>query len=236
MPPSPVEVASPVFRAFSTAHLAALAAVFVVGALMVWAARTRRRHLQRSLETTMAVLLLIQWPLSYWVAYNMGFLTADNAYPCHLCDMGAFLAIIALFTHRRPVFELVYFWGLAGTLQGLITPALTQDWPHPRYFLFFVNHGGVVIAALYGVLGLGFIPRASAKWRAWFLILLYAMVVGIFDWAVGANYGFLCRKPPTASLFDALGPWPWYIGVTSLLALVFFILLDLPFIRMRRRG
>ena len=230
----PTEV--PVFRAFSAAHLSALAAVLMVGTVMIYAARRRIRPLQSSLELTMAVLLLIQWPVSFWVAREMGFLTVNNSYPCHLCDLGAILGAVALFTHRRGLFELVYFWGLAGTLQGLITPALTQDWPHPRYFLFFLNHGGVVITALYGVLGLGFIPRASAKWTAWFLILGYAVVVGLFDWAVGANYGFFRHKPETASLFDALGPWPWYIVVTSLLALVFFTLLDLPFIRMRRRG
>lgn len=226
----------PTFRAFSVAHFSALAAVILVGIIMVWTARFRRQPLQRGLEISMGVLLLIQWPLSYWVAIKMGYLTAENAYPCHLCDLAAFLGIIALFTHRRALFELVYFWGLAGTLQGLITPALTYDWPHPRYFLFFLNHGGVVITALYGVLGLGFIPRAGAKWRAWFFILVYVAVVAVFDWVVGANYGFLCRKPDSASLFDVLGPWPWYIGVTLLLALAFFVLLDLPFIRMRRRG
>jgi hypothetical integral membrane protein (TIGR02206 family) len=227
---------APAFRVFSVTHLSALAVVLVVAAVMIYAARRRVQPLQRVLEVTLAVLLILQWPISFWVAWDMGYLTVNNSYPLHLCDLGALLGVLALLTHKRGLFELVYFWGLAGTLQGLITPALTQDWPHPRYFLFFVNHGGVVIAALYGVLGLGFIPRASAKWRAWFYILGYAVVVGLFDWAVGANYGFLRHKPETKSLFDALGPWPWYIGVTSLLALVFFILLDLPFIRLRRRG
>ncbi|RBP39045.1 putative integral membrane protein (TIGR02206 family) [Roseimicrobium gellanilyticum] len=225
----------PPFRAFSAAHFAALAAIAVLVAVMVYAARRRMQPLQRILEVTLAVLLIIQWPISFWVAWDMGYLTVNNAFPLHLCDLGAILGIVALLTHKRGLFEMVYFWGLAGTLQGLITPALTQDWPHPRYFLFFVNHGGVVAAGLYGVLGLGFIPRRSAKWRAWFYILGYALVVGLFNWVVGSNYGFLRHKPETASLFDALGPWPWYIGVTSLLALVFFILLDLPFIRLRRR-
>jgi hypothetical integral membrane protein (TIGR02206 family) len=227
---------APPFRAFSPAHLTALAAVLVVGAVMIYAARWRIQPLQRVLEITMAVLLIIQWPISFWVARDMGFLTVNNSYPLHLCDLGAFLGAAALFTHKRGLCELVYFWGLAGTLQGLITPALTQDWPHPRYFLFFLNHGGVVVTGLYGVLGLGFIPRRSAKWRAWFYILGYAVVVGLFDWAVGANYGFLRHKPDTKSLFDALGPWPWYVCITSLVALVFFLLLDLPFMRKRRRG
>jgi uncharacterized membrane protein YwaF len=60
--------------------------------------------------------------------------------------------------------------------------------------------------------------------------------VGTFDWIVGANYGFLCHKPETASLYDVLGPWPWYVGASGLVGLVFFILLDLPFVIQRARA
>ncbi len=224
-----------VFRAFSVEHLAALAAIVALGTLMVVLARRRAQPWQRGFEVVLAVLLLVQWPLSYWLASSTGVLTVENSYPCHFCDFGAFVGIAALLTHRRFLVEWVYFWGLAGTLQGLITPALTLNWPHPRFMLFFLIHGGVVIAALYGVLGLRIIPRARAKWIAFLLMLAYAVVVGLFDYLVGANYGFLRHKPETASLFDLLGPWPWYIGVTTLLGLVLFTLLDLPFIPARRR-
>ncbi len=224
-----------VFRAFSAEHFGALLAIVTLGVVMIFVARRRRQPLQRILELALALLLAVQWPLSYWVAAASGLLTADNSYPCHFCDFGAFVGIAALVTHRRFLLEWAYFWGLAGTLQGLITPALTLNWPHPRFVLFFLVHGGVVITALYGVLGLRLIPRARAKWVAFLLMLAYAVVVGFFDYLVGANYGFLREKPETASLFDALGPWPWYIGVTTLLGLVLFTLLDLPFIPLRRR-
>lgn len=229
----PAEVT--VFHAFSMEHYVALGSIVALGALMVWVARRRILPAQRGLELTLALLLTVQWPLSYWLAASTGVLTVENSYPCHFCDFAAFVGIAALITHQRFLFEWAYFWGLAGTLQGLITPALTLNWPHPRFVLFFLIHGGVVIAALYGVLGLRIIPRARAKWVAFLLMLAYAVVVGLFDYLTGANYGFLRHKPETASLFDALGPWPWYIGVTTLLGLVLFTLLDLPFIRLRRR-
>jgi len=228
--------AVPKFEVFSLPHWAALGACALLLVCMIIIARGRRPAMARALELSLGVILLAQWPLSLWVFHQAGELNVDTLYPCHLCDYTAFLAAMALFTHRQIFCELVYFWGLAGTLQGLITPELTPTFPNPRYLLFFIAHGGVVITALYGVLGLRKTPRASAKWRCWALINVYALVVGLFNYLMGANYGFLCRKPATASLYDFLGPWPWYVGSASLLALTIFLLLDTPFMAKRRRS
>ncbi|MGH2919846.1 MAG: TIGR02206 family membrane protein, partial [Solirubrobacteraceae bacterium] len=48
----------------------------------------------------------------------------------------------------------------------------------------------------------------------------------------GGNYMFLRRKPDD-SLLDVMGPWPWYIATTGLLALAMFAALDAPFRRAR---
>jgi uncharacterized membrane protein YwaF len=45
---------------------------------------------------------------------------------------------------------------------------------------------------------------------------------------MGSNYGYLCRRPARPSPLDFLGPWPWYVVVGELLALVGFCLLYLP--------
>jgi len=202
---------------------------------MILVARRGIQPLARGLEITLAVVLFSLWPLHQWYYAVTGTGTVDNLYPLHLCDLGAILGGVALVSKNRFTGEVLYFWGLAGTLQGVITPALTEDFPSPRYFMFFVMHIGVVITALYVMLGWRRAPRAMAKWKAWFLLNAYAVVVGGFNYLIGSNYGFLRRKPDSASLFDALGPWPWYIVVASLLGLVLFIVLDLPFIRSRRR-
>jgi hypothetical integral membrane protein (TIGR02206 family) len=202
---------------------------------MVAIGRFGQRKHARIAEITLAVVLVAQWPLSYWMHLRNGTLGPDNRLPCHLCDFAAMSGVLALLTHRRFFVELVYFWGMAGTLQGLITPALTLNWPHPRFVLIFIAHSGVVIAALYCVAGLRIAPRPQAKWMAFLLLIPFAAVAGTVDWLTNANYGFLCRKPDTASLYDFLGLWPWYVGASSLVGLAFFFLLDLPFMRQRRR-
>ena len=223
------------FHAWSPEHLAALGVSALIGVVMIGVGRSQMRRAARASEVALAALLVAQWPVSFWVNHQSGTLTPDNSFPCHFCDIAAMCGVVALLTHRQFFVELVYFWGLAGTFQGLITPALTINWPHPRFLLFFISHSGVVIAALYCVFGLRRTPRPSGKWMAWLMLLPYAAVVGTFDWLMNVNYGFLCRKPATASLYDLLGPWPWYLGGASLVGLVFFILLDIPFMRQRRR-
>ena len=47
----------------------------------------------------------------------------------------------------RVAVELTYFWGLAGTLQAIVTPDLSAGFPQLEFFMFVVGHLGIVIAA-----------------------------------------------------------------------------------------
>ena len=41
--------------------------------------------------------------------------------------------------------------------------------------------------------------------------LVWAAFTFTFNSITGTNYGYLNRKPPTASILDVLGPWPVYL-------------------------
>lgn len=223
------------FHPYGPSHLAALVLIALIGAgLIVLARRSPAAKLTRCCEHGLALTLVAFTFGKLVVQLISGEFDLQSALPLHYCDVAAFTGALALWTHRQWFCETTYFFGLAGTLQGLITPALQIDFPAARFWLFFGSHGAVVITAIYVVLGLRHAPRSGAVKRAMIVMSVYAVSVSALNALLGTNYGFLCAKPPTASLMDYLGPWPWYVGSLWLLGLVFYLVLDLPFWIRRR--
>ena len=129
--------------------------------------------------------------------------------------------------------ELTYFRGLAGTLQAVVTPDLSAGFPQLEFFMFVVGHLGIVIAALFLVVGLRLEPRPGSVMRVFAITAAYTAFVGCFNWLTGSNYMYLAAIPAHGSLLSVLGPWPWYILSGAAVALVLFLILDVPFHRRR---
>ncbi len=220
----------PLLPPFGSAHLAALGVTFLLAVLLILTARFYpRARFVGWLQVLLAMLLISSYPAKilarFWADIEI---TRDMMFPLHLCDMAAITGFFALVFRHRLAAELTYFWGLAGTFQALLTPSNCFDYPSPAFFTFFQLHSGVVIAALYLPIGLGWRPARGAVLRAWRWGLGYMVVAGAVNLGIGSNYGFL-REKAEASLMDFIGPWPAYIGVMAVLALVFFAILALPF-------
>lgn len=222
----------PAFELFGAAHLAVLLLVTLVVVLMVTIARRfPSSRLTRTGERLLVVALLLTYPAKGVLALRGEGASWDYPLPLHLCDLAAYIAAVALLSRSQRLAELAYFWGVAGTLQGLITPAVQVGFPHPEFFRFFLLHASVVVASLYLPFGAGLAPRRGAVLRVFGWTQVYVVAAASVNVLTGANYGFLCEPPPTASLIDVLGPWPWYILVLEAIALVLFALLYLPFSR-----
>lgn len=161
--------------------------------------------------------------------------TARESLPLALCDVALVIAAAACWWPTQPLLiELTWFWGLAGTLQAIATPDLSVGFPHLEFFEYVVGHVGIVMTALYLVVGLGYRPRAGSVRRVFLITLAYTAFVGIVDAASGADYMFLASRPVHWSLLSVLGPWPWYLVSAAGLALVLLLVLDAPFRAGRR--
>src|SRR6185312_9344151 len=192
--------ARPAFQLFGPAHLAMVALAFLVPAVLALAAR-RNPRLDQPIRLLFALFLAGGWLLWYAVFFARGWLTIDIALPLNLCDWAAVALIVAMLTANRFAYELGYFWGLGGSLQGLITPAIAHGFPDPEFIFFFVNHTGNIAALLY-LTFMGLRPTPASLPRVAAATIAYAVIAGVADYLLGVNYGFLAAKPGTASLFD----------------------------------
>ena len=67
--------------------------------------------------------------------------TVRGSLPLDLCDVALVIAALACwFPHWQLGVELTYFWGLAGSLQAVVTPDLAQSFPSLQFFVFVVGH------------------------------------------------------------------------------------------------
>ncbi len=222
-------VVRPPFILFGTPHLAALALSLAAPLLMAALSRLWCPSLDRAARYFLAAFLVIGWICWFILFAQRGWLSVGNALPLNLCDWALVALVAALLTRNQFAYELGYFWGLGGTLQGMITPDVAYDFPDPQFLFFFVEHGGIIAALLYLTLGTGLRPRLSCLPRVAAATLFYACVAGLADWRLGTNYGFLRAKPPGTTLLSFMSPWPWYIPELVATGILSLLVYYLPF-------
>jgi len=211
---------------FGPVHLAWIAAIASAAILLA-------RLCRRERIPARAVRLALGWGLAanelVWLVFRYSHegLRVSNL-PLQLCDATLWGAVLACLTLIPAIVEFTYFAGLAGAGMALLTPDLWSPWPSYPAVYFFVAHGGIVIAVAALVFG-GIAPlRRGALWRAFGMLAAYAAAAGAFNAIFGTNYMYLCRKPKSETLLDALGPWPWYLAAGLVLTLALFWLMWLP--------
>jgi hypothetical integral membrane protein (TIGR02206 family) len=217
------------FVRWGPGHIGAILLTVAVPLLLAaWARRDPSGRRARWCAAGFAAVLLIQAiQLFVWGRRGRATIWTDLL-PMHLCDWALLACVVACLARRQLAFELAYFWGLAGTLQGLITPDLEFGFPSAHFFSFFVGHGGIIASVLFLVAALGFRPRWSSVARAYAGLLIYAVLAAGVNSVAGTNFGYLRAKPDVPSLLDHLGPWPWYIASLAAIGIVNFTLLHLP--------
>ena len=167
----------------------------------------------------------------------------DTALPMHLCDWMLYAVAAALWFRWQLGFELGYFWGLAGTAQALITPAISMTEVWWRLFGFFFSHALIVVSVLHLLITERCRPWPRSLLRVFVCSEFYVAAALLANAATGGNYGFLAHRPAQASLLDILSDTHWlYVAQINALGLAFFNALYLPWwiwdawVKARRRG
>jgi len=221
------------FEQYGPSHWAVIA-VFAIGAVaLVWTGRRQTEHQARRLGRILGALTALVYAAI--LIYVLTPPTLDSV-PLQLTDLATVVGAYALWSQKQWAYALTYYWGLVLSTQALISPALqSPDFPHYQFLAFWAIHLMVVWAAIYLTWGRGMRP----DWRDFRIAVTvtvgWAVVTFTFNRITGTNFGFLNRKPSTASLLDVMGPWPWYVFVGATMISVVWALMTWPWQRRSSR-
>lgn len=225
-----VDYQGPPFELFGAGHIATLNVLLL---LIVYLFVIRNAPHKVKEFTRYAIVFFmwgaeISWHL--WNVVNHTW-TIQTMLPLHMCSVMIWLAGYMLLTDDKRLYPFVYFLGIGGALQAVLTPESgNYGFPHFRYLQTVTAHSFLILSGIYMTVVEGLRP----KWKDLLKVMIYANIYMVIVFGInsmiGSNYLFINAKPPTASIIDMLPAWPFYIPFLELIGLISFMILFLPFI------
>jgi hypothetical integral membrane protein (TIGR02206 family) len=206
-------------RFYTASHV--LWIVAIAAASILLSVLSRRDGTSKSWLRAGLVIVMVGGELQRFYTDGMHF---PDRMPLHLCNVGIWIATYACIRLSPLAGEFTYFVALAGAAMAVLTPDMGSHWPAR----FFVSHGSLLMTAIVLVAGRIITIRPRAVWRAFGMWAGYGVAVGLYNWKYGTNFAFLAHKPDGKTLFDLMGPWPYYLISLGVLGLLIFWLLSLP--------
>jgi hypothetical integral membrane protein (TIGR02206 family) len=149
--------------------------------------------------------------------------------PLHMCSIMIWVSIWGLITRKRFAMALMYFFGIAGAIQAIITPDAIYAFPHLRFMNTWFSHSLLIISGFWVLFVEGYRPTLKDVRNCFIAVHAFALPVYLINITIDAGYLYLGKKPETASLMDFFPEWPWYFFILQGLLLLIMIGMYLPF-------
>jgi hypothetical integral membrane protein (TIGR02206 family) len=223
------------FILFGADHLAGMGVSLILWIWLPWFAKNK---LSRSMQDRVGVILgfIVMSNYMAWVLLEMiaGTFDIKLHLPFHLCRFANLAIPIVMIWKPDRLFQILYFWGMSGMFQAIITPDVTHGFPHFHYFRFLIGHNGMVLVLIYAIVVYGLRPSLKGLWESFVALNGFLLLAVGVNLILDANYFWICSKPPTASLLDYMGTWPWYILTAEFVAILHYFVAYAPFHFMRK--
>lgn len=223
------------FEAYGASHLTTLAALACVYGVLRWRLRGGLREPDATRLSTLLALVVLVHELGN-VALHVfvyGYPWYENL-PLNYCRANMWLTVWMLARRSYAAYEIAYFWAVIGAGLALVTPDLSEPFPHPLFFTFFVGHGLGLFAVLFATWGLGFAPRLRSIGVSLAAACALAAVAWLVNRALGTNYLYLAHRPEGSPLLDVFEPFPGYRAGVLFIGIAAAFVAWLPFVGQRR--
>ncbi|WP_377866756.1 TIGR02206 family membrane protein [Bacillus sp. R86525] len=220
------------FIPYSRQHVIILF-IMLVGIFFLYQYQDLLRQSEWNITVRYAIAFLFigsEIGLHMW-EWKAGIFELGTSLPFELCTISLLLASIMIVTKSYRIYEIVFFTGIIGAAQAILTPNVQYAFPHFRFIEFFIAHVLLIWAPLFMTWVEGYRPTLQSIKRTMIFLNIVIPIVSFVNYKTGGNYMFLAHKPETASLLDMLGPHPYYIISLEIAALTGCFILYMPFVK-----
>ncbi len=157
------------------------------------------------------------------IRYITGYYSIEKDLPLQLCAIGIYVAVVALLKKNQIAFELIFYWGLVGASQAILTP--DSDLFELKIFFIYSQayHSALIFAVLWLVIKCNMRMQIEYIPRVVLITNLVVVVISVINYLLDSNYMFLRVKPNSVSPF-LIGDWPVYIIMVQFFSIVIVFL------------
>ena len=214
----------------SVEHLVPIILAFIFSFIFIrFSERNQNLKQQQKSIHYFAVLVSLTVILFHLYYISLGNYNLTTDLPLYLCSLLALFIPYFTYYRRYWMYEILVFWIIAGTLQGVITPDIAEGFPSFDYFRYWVVHLGLLIIIFYATFVFKMKPKFKSIFKSILALQLYVVMIVLINYVLDANYFYLNEKPQAASLLDYFGKWPFYIVVAQLILVPYFMIIYVPF-------
>ena len=216
------------FQTFSLNHIIPML-IIVVGVILIYVNRERLRNskYEKHIRYSIAVIaILTEVSFQVWQGAH-GTWNFVESLPLHLCRLTNYLGIYIMFTKNNRVFDIAYFWSLAGVV-SILFPDILHGPDRFRYYHFMISHILFFFMYMY-LLFVNELKLSFTSWKKSFvtLFLLATVIIipvnNIFD----MNYMYLLYPGDTPFSIFYGGSYLIYIigciGLTMIVITLWYI-------------
>ena len=212
------------FDAFSLHHLVLTVVCVWVTWIVIRYARTVRGTRDEFRVRVAWALMTLLGEIGSTIVWTLpARYSREASWPIHLCDYAAWLAPFALLLPVRWPKTLLFFWGIGLSTQGFLTPTVSQGVLSAEYWVFWIQHLGVVGGGFYLAAVNGY--RPALRDLGLTIAVTFALVCFMvwFNIQADTNYMYLGSSlPDKPTILDALGDYPGRLVWIVLLGILGF--------------
>lgn len=214
------------FELFSVSHIVTLIIFMLITYLLI-ALRVKLKSYQSILKWTFfSILVASEVSHQIWLVATNQWEVGDL--PLHLCSISTFICIFLFLRPSNKAFYLVFFTGFLPPILSMVTPELFHQFPHYRFFKYFLHHATITWSVLYFIIFEGYRVPRKAIGTAFLLLNIIAVPIFFINLLLDTNYFYLANPTESTTILSYFGSGLMYYVTLEITGVIVFLVTYLP--------